>query len=233
MLRSRVVQGAIEAAGALGLLAAACAAPDRVQHAAPSDRPALASAPEPDAPRLAEIAAELRAMASADQALRARLTALPEGPLGENATELLVALVEADARHTARLRAIVDEIGWPRVALVGREAARDAWLLAQHADQDPELQARVLELILAGPEAAGVELRHVALLADRVQVSRGLPQRYGTQLVLRRAGERSVLEPSTPIEDPARLDERRRAMGLEPHEDYLERLRELYRIERE
>jgi hypothetical protein len=231
MTRLRAVRGKIAAAGALLFALAACAAPDRVQRTAPSSRPAFAGVPEPDSPRLAEIVAELRSMAREDQELRARLTALPDGPLGKEATDLLVALAEADARHTARLRSIVDEIGWPRAELVGREAARDAWLLAQHADQDPELQARVLELILVSPEDAGVDPQHVALLADRVQVARGLPQRYGTQYTLRRAGERTVLEPSTPIEDPARLDERRRAMGLEPHERYLARLREIYGLQ--
>ncbi|HVS09903.1 MAG TPA: DUF6624 domain-containing protein, partial [Planctomycetota bacterium] len=77
----------------------------------------------------------------------------------------------------------------------------------------------------------GVDLQQVARLADRVQVARGLPQRYGTQYRLRRAGERTVLEPSTPIEDPERLDERRAAMGLEPHETYLARLRGFYGLQ--
>ncbi|HVS09798.1 MAG TPA: hypothetical protein VMS76_07975, partial [Planctomycetota bacterium] len=148
MTRLRAVRGKIAAAGALLFALAACAAPDRVQRTAPSSRPAFAGVPEPDSPRLAEIATELRAMAREDQELRARLAALPDGPLGKEATDLLVALAEADARHTARLRSIVDEVGWPGAEPAGREAARDAWLLAQHADSDPELQARVLELIL-------------------------------------------------------------------------------------
>jgi hypothetical protein len=230
MTRARAVRGRIAAAGALLLVAGACAAQGGVQRTAPSSRPAFAGAPEPDSLRLAEIAAELRAMAREDQELRARLAALPDGPLGKEATDLLVALAEADARHTARLRSIVDEVGWPGPALAGPEAARDAWLLAQHADPDPELQARVLELILVSPKEAGVDLQQVARLADRVEVARGLPQRYGTQYRLRRAGERTVLEPSTPIEDPERLDERRAAMGLEPHERYLARLRQLYGV---
>lgn len=41
------------------------------------------------------------------------------------------------ARHGDRLTAITTEHGWPTASTVGEEAARAAWLVAQHAADRP------------------------------------------------------------------------------------------------
>ena len=122
---------------------------------------------------------------------------------------------DVDRRNTASLRQIVAQIGWPTRSKVGEHAARMAWLLVQHADHDVAVQRECLALIRAAP-AGEVEPREAALLEDRVCVNEGRPQRYGTQFF---TDEHGRLVPR-PIEDPDRLDERRRAAGLEPFEDY-------------
>lgn len=38
------------------------------------------------------------------------------------------------AAHTARLKELIKENGWPRLSKVGAEASQAAWLLVQHAD---------------------------------------------------------------------------------------------------
>jgi len=71
-------------------------------------------------------------------------------------------------------------------------------------------------LALLGPLAASGEVdgEQYALLYDRVAVEFDhAPQRNGTQFLC----ENGVLTPS-PIEDPARVDERRKAIGIKDTE---------------
>lgn len=129
-----------------------------------------------------------------------------------------------DAESSAFLEALIDEHGWPTVSMVGERAAHAAWLLVQHADARPQLQERALALmrpLVASGEASGVD---VAYLEDRVRVAQGRPQLYGTQFG---ADEHGVQRPFA-IEDAARVDERRAALGLEPLAQYAEALAETY-----
>ena len=124
-------------------------------------------------------------------------------------------------RNAARLRTILDEHGWPGRTLVGEDAAHAAWIIAQHAIGDPVLQRRVLELIRPAAAHGEAALLDVAMLEDRIRVSEGKPQRYGTQYDWDEDGEMSPL----PIDDPEHVNERRRAVGLDTIEDDVYRRR--------
>ena len=125
-----------------------------------------------------------------------------------------------DQTRAVRLAEIVDDYGWPTIDMVGDEGATAAWLIAQHADHDVELQASWLVLIEGAADAGQADATEVAYLVDRVAVNQQEPQRYGTQIRCR-GGEPT---PATPIDDEATLDERRRSVGLEPLADYYEEL---------
>jgi hypothetical protein len=58
-------------------------------------------------------------------------------------------LMAVDADNTAWLKGVIDQSGWPEQSMVGDEAARAAWLLAQHADRDPAAQRRFLQCLEA------------------------------------------------------------------------------------
>ncbi|HYE06017.1 MAG TPA: DUF6624 domain-containing protein [Planctomycetota bacterium] len=145
-------------------------------------------------PRDDDLRSELLAMAKVDQ----------ESRHADAATQR--AMGDVDARHTARLRAIVDRCGWPDASLVGEDGSFAAWLLVQHADGDPAFQERCLALMTAAPTGT-VAKRNIAYLTDRVRVALGRPQVYGTQLNHR-------------IEDPSQVDERRREAGMETLAEY-------------
>jgi len=108
-----------------------------------------------------------------------------------------------------RLAKMMDEDGWPTPARVGAEAARRAWLIAQHADRQLDVQRRALALM---ERADGVNALHVAMLRDRLHVNEGRPQVYGTQV----AGVHDGVPVLWPCADPAGLDERRASVGLPP-----------------
>lgn len=125
-----------------------------------------------------------------------------------------------DHARATRLAEIVDEHGWPTFDMVGVEGATAAWLIAQHADHDVDLQLHWLDLIDAAARSGQADPTELAYLVDRVAVNQGAPQRYGTQIRCR-DGEPA---PATPIEDDVAVDERRREVGLDPLADYYDEL---------
>jgi hypothetical protein len=135
-------------------------------------------------------------------------------------------LVEIDNENTAWLRGVVDRAAWPGRSLVGEQGAQAAWLLAQHADHDPEFQQECLTLLTIAVEAGEAEPSHLAYLTDRVRRAQGQPQVYGTQFWRGPDGTGPLV--AEPIGDEAHVDERRAAVGLEPLATYGAHMRELY-----
>jgi hypothetical protein len=162
----------------------------------------------PVQPERPDIAAELLTRMDADQRARTRR------PLSWEEVGAV------DSANTVFLKGIVAEHGWPGFALVGENAAFAAWLLAQHADRDPAFQNQARALLAAAVEARDADPQHLAYLTDRCLTGKGEPQVYGTQYT----DSDGELRPY-PIADPAYLDERRAAVGLEPHAEYDARMR--------
>lgn len=115
-------------------------------------------------------------------------------------------------RNADRLVDIMAERGWPTVTLVGAEAAQRAFLVAQHADRQLDVQRRALELMGAAVDAGEASAQHLAMLRDRVLVNEGRPQVYGTQI----ANVVDGVPVPWPTEDPDGLDARRAEVGLDP-----------------
>ncbi len=133
-----------------------------------------------------------------------------------------VATNDSDAR-IARLKEIIEEHGWPTYDLVGEQGEEAAWVIAQHADLDPEFQQQALELLREAVADGQASPGNLAYLEDRVAVAKGEPQLYGTQVGCRRGGP----VPATPIEDEAGLEERRKEAGLDPYADYVAEMTEI------
>ena len=122
--------------------------------------------------------------------------------------------------RTERLREILAEHGWPGFDLVGEDGEDAAWAIAQHADHDPEFQRCALALLAVAVEHGQGSPGNLAYLSDRVAVASGEPQRYGTQVRCAPGGPK----PSTPLEDPRRVDEWRADADLPPYEEYVEEM---------
>lgn len=160
-------------------------------------------------------AADLSAMVRADQALRAHWDYAPVAP-GEPLPAILLQTELVDRVNTARLKTWVRACGWPRQSVHGRDAVNDAWLLAQHADQDRAFQRQVLRWLkraVAAGEAPGGQL---AYLSDRVAVAQAQPQPYGTQFEIKGPCDIEFL----PLDDRIRVEQRRKAVGLPPLDEY-------------
>ncbi|MFH8371608.1 DUF6624 domain-containing protein [Streptomyces sp. NPDC018031] len=161
--------------------------------------------------RAATVAAELVSMAEADRRTSPR--ALGPDPADQLAWRRLT------AEHGDRLAAIMAEFGWPTAELFGEEAAVAAWLIAQHADRQLEVQRRAVELLARAVEAGAASPRELAFLRDRALVNEGREQIYGTQI----AGVRDGSPVPWPCREPERVDELRAAVGIEPFAEYVAR----------
>ncbi|WP_299049759.1 DUF6624 domain-containing protein [uncultured Nocardioides sp.] len=199
---------------ALTLVGCSARAPD--EQVPPSHSVGSAADAEPDVEPDVELREDLLRRAALDQAVRG-------GPPPDGMTADEVPRIdEVDASNQARIAEVLDEHGWPGWSLVGRRGSTAAWTIVQHADLDPELQRRGLELLQAAVEAGDASEGDLAYLTDRVRVADGEPQLYGTQWSLTRSGR---WIPRTPIEDRADVDERRESAGLDPLAEYVAELR--------
>ena len=160
---------------------------------------------------------ELLEMARRDRQVRAELVA--SGDLFDVGYEPRMTRVHE--RNARRLRRIIESVGWPGTDLVGSDGAEAAWLILQHAIAEPDLQRHALPLLQAAAREGTASPRHAALLEDRIRFFEGRPQRYGTQFDWDAEGNLT----SGAVEDPERLDERRRAIGLPPLAEQMEEVR--------
>lgn len=162
----------------------------------------------------------LRAMKEAGDAVRSiyPLDADPKSPHAEKAADRIMLV---DRKNTAQLGPWLRRCGWPKVSIYGEEVGGLVWILIQHADQDRSFQQFAIGLLkrrVVEREAPG---SHLAYLEDRVAIGMGQPQRYGTQVEQKGPCQVELL----PVDDLARVADRRRAAGLDPLETYIAQLR--------
>jgi hypothetical protein len=159
-----------------------------------------------------DLSAELLERANRDQAARLAL------PPGHGLPEWEATVAPVDRDNTTWLREVIGRHGWPGRELVGEAGALAAFLLAQHAP--PDLQEECLPLLEEAVARGDASPVHLAYLLDRVLMHRGEPQVYGTQY---HGVGNGPLKMWT-VRDPAGLDQRRAAVGLEPEAAYRARL---------
>jgi hypothetical protein len=121
-------------------------------------------------------------------------------------------------RHVPILKSIYSKIGYPTIALVGDEASSKFFTLVQHSDKDVKFQEKMLSKISAEVRKGNVSAKNYAFLTDRVQLSQQKPQVYGTQVEYNT--DIGQVYPKATV-DSLKLNKRRKEIGLEPIEEYL------------
>ncbi|MFF3976618.1 DUF6624 domain-containing protein [Streptomyces sp. NPDC001828] len=170
-----------------------------------------------DEPQRADLARELIARAAESAAHRAK-----------RVRDQLDAVQLGRGRHTehantAVLRRILAEHDWPGHRLVGPDAARAAWTIALHSDDDPAFQRAAATLLKRAVQDGDAPVQHWAHLHDRALVNHGHDQEYGTQ---HRLGANSI--ELCPLRAPESVDARRTTAGLPPLAVALEAVRRRY-----
>jgi len=142
----------------------------------------------------------------------------------EKKQEMIKALPLRDAELTKELKQIVDQNGWPTIALVGIDASNAAMLVLTHT-ADHAWQRQLLPQLERLADSDRIDASSLALVVDKELVAAGKLQRYGTQFKFI-DGEMAMFA----VEDPANLDRRRAKALLPPMNFYKETLTGIYHV---
>lgn len=180
------------------------------------------SYPKGDTSNISDVQKMVRYMYEFDQQLRKAHLANPKNSQLKNDID------ETDEFHTAKMKEILGVHGWLNISKFGKEYDNAAWLLVQHADNDPFFQAGVLLILSEMMEKKETNARNFAYLYDRVAGKLnhiGMYQKYGTQIIVSDQQNIELQPYKGRLED---INKRRKAIGLEPVEEYLKKAREVY-----
>jgi hypothetical protein len=128
------------------------------------------------------------------------------------------AVASVDADNLNWLRDLIRKQGFPTAQQVGLAGVHHAWLLLQHADDDPTLQAAMVATLEQRYRDGELPANDLARLTDRVLLAQHQAQRYGTQFP-RSAWmtNRFELPAGTSVSE---IDANRAKLGLMPLADY-------------
>ena len=164
-----------------------------------------------------ELKTDIERMFALDEEARTVLwNAMKEhGPRSDACAEAQAKAKTVFEANAAKLAAILDAQGWPGPEAIGEEASESAFLLLQHAGVS--IQKKYLPMLRTAVESGDLKASLLAMMEDRVLLSDGEEQIYGTQFHHGEDGKPALW----PIRDVGDVDERRAEVGLPPLEDYL------------
>ena len=123
---------------------------------------------------------------------------------------------KADAANLKQVKMILEKYGWLGPKAIGEKGNSALFLVIQHADATT--QAKYLPVMKAAYERGDAKGSQLALLIDRVALSNGQKQVYGSQVMQDPKTNKYQL---SALEDPDHVNARRAKMGLGSIEDYL------------
>ena len=141
---------------------------------------------------------------------------LSAGALNRVHSAISQRLCEVDRSNTEWLKADIRANGWFTISEFGEGVSGYAWLIAQHADNDPAFQRHVLTILEPLVATGETSPSNYAYLYDRVASGSNRPQRYGTQ---GRCTARDVWTPND-LEDPDRVEALRDEVGIDSLAEY-------------
>lgn len=157
--------------------------------------------------------------------------------MADKQRELLLKVVDKDQKkqsdqeklsktyddNIAKFCQLIKTQGWPTSAVVDQDGVLAAFHILKNAGTY-EIQRDLLPVIVAAIKKDSLQKREFAGLYDRLRVSAGMKQLFGTQAVS--MGGFLVIYP---IEDEGRLDARRAEYGLPSMDHYMNALEGSYR----
>jgi len=127
--------------------------------------------------------------------------------------------------HQKRIKEIFDQNGFVGFDLAGKEGSVNFWLMVQHSDHNPKFQKEVLEKMKIEVDKGNAPPSNYGLLVDRVKLNTGQKQVYGTQVAYNlKTGQAYPKK----LADSVTVNDRRKSIGLEPIEIYLNRMSQMH-----
>lgn len=171
-----------------------------------------------------ELVQELQEMVQIDQ--MAASNAFPPEKYSQLSQEEWEAFKDSIFRHhQKRAEKMLDKYGFIGYDLAGKEGSRNFWLIVQHSDHNPDFQHEALEKMEIEVKKENAEPSSFGLLLDRVKLNTGEKQIYGTQVAYDTDTGQAY---SRKLADSANVNQRRKSIGLEPLEIYLNRMSKMH-----
>ncbi|WP_340065357.1 DUF6624 domain-containing protein [Ascidiimonas aurantiaca] len=165
-----------------------------------------------------ELADELKRMAEVDQIA----AYIPQGKYKEMTKEQWNSFKDSVfTTHQILLKEIFDKHGFVGFDLAGEEGSQNFWLMVQHSDHNPDFQKEVLKQMKIEVDKGNAKPSNYGFLVDRVNLNTGKAQIYGTQVTYN--FDIAQAFPKN-LADSVNVNERRRSIGLEPLEEYLNQM---------
>ena len=169
-----------------------------------------------------DLADELKKMAEIDQIA----AWVPEGKYKEWPQEKWNSFKDSVfTTHEKRLKQIFEKYGFVGIDLAGKDGSHNFWLMVQHCDHNTEFQKEVLEKMKIQVDKQNADPSNFGLLVDRVNLNTGEKQIYGTQVTYNMENGQAY---PLPLKDSLKVNERRKSIGLEPIEDYLNGMTQMH-----
>ncbi len=122
-----------------------------------------------------------------------------------------------DSINVIKVKKILDEEGWLGSDIIGKNGNLTLFLVIQHADL--QTQIKYLPMLREAVKNGNAKPSDLALLEDRVLISQGKKQIYGSQLEMDFNTKEYKL---SPMIDPDNVNKRRESVGLKPIAEYLQ-----------
>jgi len=163
-----------------------------------------------------QLASTLDSLCNEDQIHREKLLEFhSEGKSRSEIAEVREQMKEVDSRNIQVAEKIIAEHGWLAPQDVGLNGSQCLFLMIQHADLD--VQKKYFPMLKQAEREGKTFSSNIAILYDIIAEKEGRKQLYGNCVFRDRlTGKRHVY----PVEDPDRLDARRKSMGLSPMKKY-------------
>ncbi|HJT65222.1 MAG TPA: VWA domain-containing protein [Pyrinomonadaceae bacterium] len=211
--------------GSVTTQAQSCLTPDDIKQMLARMEATPAATPEPSPPAKVtpsptlnkKLQSELIKIATKQQDLLHEVVAKDQTKRSDQ--EKLHQLYEAS---TVKLCELLKTNGWPTTAMVDREGVAATYYILKNGGTY-EMQRDLLPVILAAIKKDPLQKPEFAGLFDRLRVSAGMKQIFGTQAVS--MGGFLVLYP---IEDEKHVDDRRAEFGMSTMEDNVRSLERTY-----
>jgi len=169
-----------------------------------------------------ELADELEKMAEVDQIA----AYIPQGKYKELSENEWNAFKDSVfTTNQKRISEIFEKHGFVGFDLAGEDGSRNFWMIVQHSDHNPEFQKEVLVEMKKEVDKQNAISTNYGLLVDRVNLNTGKAQVYGTQVTYNMNNGQAYPKK---LKDSITVNERRKSIGLEPIEEYLNGMTEMH-----
>lgn len=133
-----------------------------------------------------------------------------------------------DSKNLTRCEEIIAKNGYPSKKIVGKKAAISIFRVIQHAALS--YQQKYIPLFQEAVVNGDLEMKTFALMIDRIEVRKGRPQIYGTQIRTNtKTGELSFDK----IVDEKKINKRRIFIGLPSIESYAKQINIEYKYKKQ